>query len=83
MPHPSSTFIINFGWDSLIGAGVPYKGMAIFDRSQQVEHMDMAFIALKGEFAIKILHMSGTGINIISSNSKYKPIKVEQGCIWK
>lgn len=78
--HPAATFYARVRGDSMSGEGICEDDIVVIDRSIEPEHGDLAVCCVDGEFTLKRLRLSGDGrVFLMPSNSRYRPIEVEEG----
>jgi len=83
--HPTATFFMRVAGDSMVGAGIFDGDLVIVDRSLEVESGDIVVAVLDGEFTIKRFRRSGTTIELVPENQKYRKIRLNEGMeleIW-
>ena len=81
--HPSATYFVFTGGDSMINAFIPPKAMLIVDRAITPENGDIVYAEIDGEFTVKYLKKNEHKSWLYPANSKYKPIEItsERDCI--
>lgn len=77
--NPSSTFYGRVKGNSMIDAGINDGDILIIDKSLSPENGKKAVCYIDGEFTLKTLKVSPTGIFLMPANPNYKPIKVTEG----
>ncbi|MBD3329400.1 translesion error-prone DNA polymerase V autoproteolytic subunit [Candidatus Dojkabacteria bacterium] len=76
--HPNSTFFVKVAGDSMIGAGILDGDILVVDRSLNAKNQDIILAIIEGEFTVKRLAKSSTGVALVPENSNYKPIKIDE-----
>lgn len=77
--HPSATFMVRAEGESMTGAFIPAKALLVIDRSLTAKHNDIILAAVNGDFTVKRLIQKPDEVWLYPANSKFKPIKIEQG----
>jgi len=83
--HPVATFFVRVSGHSMKGSGILDGSMLIVDRSLKAKNNNIIIAVLNGEFTIKRIQISTDQIQLISSNSRFKPIRVTKDAdfeIW-
>ncbi|MEQ9210070.1 MAG: translesion error-prone DNA polymerase V autoproteolytic subunit [Pseudomonadales bacterium] len=75
--RPSATYFARAKGDSMEGIGISDGALLIVDRSLMASHGDVVIASIDGEFTCKQLDLHNR--QLVSANSKYKPIKITQG----
>ncbi len=83
--HPEATFFVRVSGDSMIGAGIHNNDILVVDRSRTAGPGNVVIAFIGGEFTVKRLHKTETGLELAPENPEYKPIPLteESDCqIW-
>jgi len=72
--HPAATFFMRVAGDSMTGAGIFDGDLLVVDRSIEAKSGDIVVAILNGEFTIKRFRRSGTKIELVPENPKYRKI---------
>jgi len=76
--HPAATFFMKVAGDSMIDAGIFDGDLIVVDRSLEAKTGDIVVAVLNGEFTIKRLHRSGSRIELVPENPKYRKIVLNE-----
>lgn len=85
IPHPSSTYLVRAGGDSMIGAGIHPGDILVVDRSISPRSGQVVIAVRDGELTVKRLLLKENEIVLLSENPAYPPISIprEEGVeIW-
>jgi DNA polymerase V len=83
--HPTATFFMRVAGDSMTGAGIFDGDLLVVDRSIEAKSGDIVVAVLDGEFTIKRFRRSGSTIELVPENPKYRKIMMHEGMeleIW-
>jgi DNA polymerase V len=83
--HPTSTFFMRVAGDSMTGAGIFDGDLVVVDRSLGAVSGDIVVAVLDGEFTIKRFRQSGSTVELVPENPKYRKITMREGMemvIW-
>jgi len=83
--HPTATFFMRVAGDSMTGAGIFDGDLLVVDRSLEAESGDIVVAILNGEFTIKRFRRSGSAIELVPENPRYRKIVLNEGMeleIW-
>lgn len=83
--NKTSTFLVEVEGDSLIGAHIEPKDLAVVDVSLKPEDGKIVIAYLSGEFTMKRLRIEKDATWLMPENPKYRPIAVtepDMGLIW-
>jgi len=72
--HPTATFFMRVGGDSMVGAGIFDGDLLVVDRSLEAASGDIVVAILNGEFTIKRLRRNGSHIELVPENPRYRKI---------
>lgn len=75
--HPSATYFVKSGGDSMIDAGIGEGDLLVVDSSRRAVHGNIVIAAVDGEFTVKRLQLHPV-VMLKSENSAYAPITL--GC---
>ena len=81
--HPESTFLARVAGDSMIDADVREGDIVVVDKSQEVRDGDMAVCVLNGEFTLKYVVRTESGVVLRPANESYPPIQVGDGDVFE
>lgn len=76
--HPTATFFMRVAGDSMTGAGIFDGDLLVVDRSLRPESGDIVVAILNGEFTVKRLRRSGSRIELVPENSRYRKIVLSE-----
>lgn len=76
--HPSTTFYGRVKGDSMEDAHVYDGDILVIDKSIEPQNNDMAVCYLDGEFTLKYIEITETGVSLIPANPKYPIIQVDE-----
>ena len=74
--HPSATFFVRAGGDSMMGAGIRSGDILVVDRALEPANGRIVIAALGGELAVKRLCVRDGRFCLKSDNAQYAPIPV-------
>jgi len=74
----ATTFIAVTEGFSMIGAGIGHKDLLIIDKSLEPRDGKIAVCVIDGEFILKRLKVTGTGIWLMPENDKFKPLQITE-----
>jgi len=77
--NDSATFFVRVKGESMIDAGIFDTDVLVVDRSRVAQMGDIVLAILDGEFTVKTLGKSKTGIRLIPANDKFAIIEVKEG----
>jgi DNA polymerase V len=83
--HPEATFYVRVSGDSMEGAGIFHNDILVVDRSIEVHNGAIVVAAVYGELVVKRLRKQGSGFALVSENTAYEPILVDENddcTIW-
>jgi DNA polymerase V len=84
-PNPPATFAWNISGDSMRGAGIFDRDLAVVDRSLKAGHGSIVVAAINGEMSIKRLQIDGNVARLAFDNPDLPAFAVEEmaeGEIW-
>ncbi|AWN40500.1 LexA family protein [Methylobacterium durans] len=84
-PNPPATFAWNISGDSMRGAGIFDRDLAVVDRSLKAGHGSVVVAAINGEMSIKRLLIDGNVARLSFDNPDLPAFAVEElthGEIW-
>ena len=76
---PETTFCLWADGDSMNGDGIFKGDLLVVDKLLNPKEGDILIFSIKGEFTMKRLQVYDDHIELVSSNPKYKPIRVQEG----
>ena len=85
VPRPASTFLARVKGQSMRDAGINEGDILVIDRSLKAEEGRTAVCFIDGEFTLKRLHITATGIELLPANPDFPaiPVKPEsQFTVW-
>ncbi|MBG0791502.1 MAG: translesion error-prone DNA polymerase V autoproteolytic subunit [Desulfovibrionaceae bacterium] len=74
--HPEATFFVRVSGDSMIGAGIHDNDLLVVDRSRQPRSGNVVIALVDGEFTVKRLCRTATGLRLVPENPDYPPLEV-------
>ena len=77
--HPSATYYGRVKGESMRDAGIGDEDLIIIDRALAPVSGKIAVCYLDGEFTLKRLFEDTEGLWLLPANTKYRPIKLEEG----
>lgn len=75
--NPTSTFFVRVQGDSMEGARIFDGDVLVIDRAVQAREGMIVVAAINGELVVKRLQKTRTGIALVSENTDYAPILVD------
>ncbi|KAB1068745.1 LexA family protein [Methylobacterium planeticum] len=84
-PNPPATFAWNISGDSMRGAGIFDRDLAVVDRSLKAGHGSVVVAAVDGEMSIKRLQIEGNVARLAFDNPDLPAFAVEEmtaGEVW-
>jgi DNA polymerase V len=76
--HPASTFLGRVTGKSLIDIHIYAGDILVIDKSLKPEDKQLVVCAIDGEFNAKIFKKYKNRVELVSANSTYKPIIIEE-----
>ena len=76
--NPSATFFFRVAGDSMQGIGISDDDILIVDRSIKPKIRDIVIAVVEKEFLVKRFCKQGRFIVLVSENSNYTPIIIEE-----
>jgi len=76
--NPTATFFMRVAGDSMTGAGISDGDLVVVDRSLEVVSGDIVVAILDGEFTIKRFMRSGSTVELVPENPKYRKITLRE-----
>ena len=83
--NEEATFYARVDGESMLGAGLSDGDLIVIDRSEEPNTGSVAVCLLDGEFTVKRLKLKNKEIYLMPENSRYSPIKIDEGnelSIW-
>ncbi len=83
--HPAATFYVRVKGNSMIDANIHEGDILIVDRALEAKNNDIIIGVLNGEFTVKRLKKTKSGIVLNPENTEFKPIKISSDAdfqIW-
>ncbi|MDD5089368.1 MAG: translesion error-prone DNA polymerase V autoproteolytic subunit [Candidatus Wallbacteria bacterium] len=83
--HPAATFFVRVEGESMINAGIHPGDILIVDRALEPGDNKIVVALLEGEFTVKRLRKTCSGLFLLAENPAYAPIEIQQGAnfeIW-
>ena len=83
--NEEATFYARVDGESMLDAGLSDGDLIVIDRSEEPKNGSVAVCLLDGEFTVKRLKLKNKEIYLMPENSKYSPIKIDEGnelSIW-
>ncbi|MDP3398682.1 MAG: translesion error-prone DNA polymerase V autoproteolytic subunit [Bacteroidales bacterium] len=83
--NPSSTFFARVSGESMVEDGVDDGDLLVVDKSAEPTDGALAVCYLEGEFTLKRVKKESDHLLLVPANSKFKPIRVNNGddfMIW-
>jgi len=74
--RPEATFFVRVSGDSMVGAGIHHNDLLVVDRSQTPRPGNVVIACVDGEFTVKRLRKTETGLELAPENSDYQPIAI-------
>lgn len=75
--NPTATFFVRVSGDSMEGARIFDGDVLVIDRSIQAREGMIVVAAVYGELVVKRLQKTRTGLALLSENSHYSPILID------
>ena len=76
--HPSSTFFLRVGGDSMVEAGIQDGDLLVVDRSLDARPGQVVVAVLDGAFTLKRLARHQGRLRLEAANSAYPPLELHQ-----
>ena len=76
VPRPEATFFVRVSGDSMTGAGIHHDDLLIVDRSRTPLPGNVVIACVDGEFTVKRLRKTGTGLELAPENPDYPHIPI-------
>ena len=73
-PRPEATFFVRVSGDSMLGAGIHHDDILIVDRSVEPRPGHVVVAHVDGEFTVKRLRKTDSGLELAPENPDYSPI---------
>ena len=83
--NEEATFYARVSGESMQGAGLDDGDLLVIDRSLEPQDNKIAVCFIDGEFTVKRLKLKNKEIYLMPENSRYSPIKIDEGnelSIW-
>ncbi len=77
--HPDATFYGRVVGDSMADADVHEGDVLVIDKAIRPTDGSMVVCFVDGEFCLKYLSLRKDGIWLLPGNSRYKPIRIDEG----
>ncbi len=77
IPHPNSTYFGRAKGKSMINAGIEDGDLLVIDRGLEPVNGKIILCFINGEFSVKQLSITPEGVELISFNPNYPPIKIK------
>lgn len=74
--NPAATFCARVIGDSMVDSGILEGDMLIIDRSLEPHDGDIVVCFIDGDFTVKRIMVSNSGISLVPANRKFPVIKV-------
>lgn len=74
--HPAATFFLRVEGDSMRDAGIQSGDLIVVDRSIEPSHGKIIVAVVNGEFTVKRVEISSSGISLVPENPSFSKIKV-------
>jgi len=78
VPRPESTFFVRVCGDSMIGAAIHHDDLLLVDRSRTPRSGDVVIACVDGEFTVKRLRKTETGLELAPENPDYPPLALTE-----
>jgi DNA polymerase V len=75
--NPTATFFVRVTGDSMEGARIFDGDILVVDRAAEAKSSKIVVAAVYGELVVKRLKQTQTGLALLSENSAYEPILLE------
>jgi DNA polymerase V len=79
--NPAATILVRVKGDSMINVGIAEGDILIVDRSVEALHNDVVVAEYDGEFTVKRLVRSKTGVELHPENDNYPIIRPRSGSV--
>ena len=76
--RPAATFFLRVSGDSMMNAGIFNGDLLIVDRSINATPGKVVIAAVNGELTVKRLEKTKEGMFLVTENTNYAPIKLEE-----
>ena len=76
--NPASTFLGRITGNSLKDLCIYQGDIVVIDKSVKPQNKHLIVCAIDGEFNAKILRKAGRSVELISANSDFQPIKIQE-----
>ena len=76
--HPTATFFVKAGGDSMIKAGIHEGDTLIVDRSLTAKAGQVVIAVVDGHLTVKRLEYEGGNVMLCPDNDAYKPLKIDK-----
>lgn len=74
--HPEATFFVRVSGDSMIGASIHHGDLLIVDRSRMPQSGNVVIAHVDGEFTVKRLRKTKSGLELVPENPDYAVIPI-------
>ncbi|BDQ37751.1 umuD protein [Pseudodesulfovibrio nedwellii] len=78
VPRPEATFFVRVCGDSMIGAAIHHDDLLVVDRSRTPRSGDVIIACVDGEFTVKRLRKTATGLELAPENPEYPPVPLSE-----
>ncbi|WP_408005376.1 LexA family protein [Pseudodesulfovibrio sp. S3-i] len=78
VPRPEATFFVRVSGDSMIGASIHHGDILVVDRSQTPRPGNVIIALVDGEFTVKRLRKTPTGLELAPENPDFTPIPLSE-----
>ncbi|MFH1913006.1 MAG: translesion error-prone DNA polymerase V autoproteolytic subunit [Pseudomonadota bacterium] len=75
-PRPEATFFVRVAGDSMTGAAIHHGDILVVDRSISARPGNVVIARLDGEFTVKRLRRTATGMELAPENPDYAPTPI-------
>ncbi|MUM77116.1 translesion error-prone DNA polymerase V autoproteolytic subunit [Pseudodesulfovibrio sp. F-1] len=75
-PRPEATFFVRVAGDSMTGAGIHHGDILVVDRSLAARPGHVVIARINGEFTVKRLRSTATGMELAPENPDYAPTPI-------
>jgi len=75
--HPAATFFVRVEGDSMKEAGIYSGDILVVDRSVKASHGKIVVAIVNGEFTVKKLVVTSSGVVLQAANPKFSSIKLD------
>ena len=76
--HPSATFFVKAGGESMTGVGIFPGDLLIVDRALTPVNGSVVIAVIDSEFTVKSLHLNKDGAELRPENPAFKTVKVTE-----